>query len=145
MEIGEGSGAQQLRTCMQNSVNRSSPSTWTHGVPLQLQALKARKAAHCWSQHAWHRTSLAGVMQLHQPHFMPRKYSRAARAPELRGALSCFCVDVRPSVLRSTAEVCALCECASRCEQMLSDVHWYYLRASAWRVGPAVEHVHGRR
>ena len=80
-------------------------------VPLQLQALKARKAAQCWSQHAWHRATLAGLMQLHQTHFILRKFSRAARAAKLRGARSCFCVDVRPSVLRSTAEVCAVCEC----------------------------------
>ena len=115
-----------------------------HGVPLQLQALKARKAAQCWSQHAWHRATLAGLMQLHQTHFILRKFSRAARAAKLRGARSCFCVDVRPSVLRSTAEVCAVFECASRCEQMLLHTYWYYLRASAWRVGPAAEHVQGR-
>ena len=87
---------------------------------------------------------LLELMQLHQTHFMPRKFSRAARAAKLRGARSCFCVDVRPSVLRSTAEVCAVFECASRCEQMLLHTYWYYLRASIWRVGPAAEHVHGR-
>ena len=29
IQIGEGSGARRLQTCCSNSVNRSSPSTWT--------------------------------------------------------------------------------------------------------------------